>query len=75
MTYTDVPSIVHHIVGRCHVGESHRHVIRFFVSRLKHGYTTWRGLSRLERKQYLAWIVEAHNANRALYSAVMRGRF
>ena len=46
-----IPSIVTMIVGRCHVGESNRAVIRYFVSRLKRG--AWQKLSRA-RAQNLA---------------------
>lgn len=68
-----VPYIVRQIVGRCHVGQSNRAVIKYFVSRLKHGHATWRALSRVERKTWLRHIIRAHNENRGLYSYVMGG--
>jgi hypothetical protein len=71
---TAIPSIVEMIVGRCHVGESNRAVIRYFVSRLKRGYKTWRKMPRPERKQWLTWVIRAHAANRELYRYVMNGR-
>jgi hypothetical protein len=71
---TKVPYMVESIVGRCHVGESNRRVIRYFISRLKRpAYKTWRTLSRAERKQYMRWIIAAHAANRGLYMHVMGG--
>jgi hypothetical protein len=68
-----VPYTVTSIVGRCHVGESNRKVIRYFISRLKRGYKTWHALPKAERKQWLKWIVQAHAENRGLYNYVMRG--
>ena len=73
MTRTEAPPIVRQIVNRCHVGDSDRQVIRYFISRLKHGYATWRTLTRAERKQWLGWIVATHAENRGLYRDVMRG--
>lgn len=70
----EIPSIVRTIVGRRHVGESNRSVIRYFVSRLKRGYRTWHALPRAERKQWLRWIIQAHTENRGLYNYVMNGR-
>ena len=70
---SEIPSIVFLIVGRCHVGESNTKVIRYFVSRLKPG--AWRKLSREERKAVLRHVLHAHDVNRALYHAVMTGRF
>lgn len=67
MTRTEAPPIVRQIVNRCHVGDSDRQVIRYFISRLKHGYATWRTLTRAERKQWLGWIVATHAENRGLY--------
>lgn len=71
---SEAPSIVRQIVGRRHVGDSNRTVIRYFISRLKRGYATWAGMPRAERKQWLRWVVEAHAENRGLYTFVMRGR-
>lgn len=68
-----IPAIVRQIVNRRHVGDSNRTVIRYFVSRLKQGYATWRTLPRAERKQWLQWIVAAHAENRGLYAYVMGG--
>ena len=67
------PHIVRILVGRCHVGQSNRRVIRYFISRLKRGYQTWAQMPRDERKQWLRWVVAAHAENRGLYSYVMGG--
>jgi len=67
------PPIVRQIVNRCHVGQSHRSVIRYFVSRLKAGYRTWARLPRAERRQWMAWVIQTHESNRALYRQVMGG--
>jgi len=69
----DIPGIVTMIVGRCHVGESNRHVIRYFKSRLKKG--AWAKMPRAERKRVMRWVIQAHADNRSLYHAVMTGRF
>jgi len=67
----DIPFMVRNIVGRCHVGKSNRQVIRYFISRLRRKYRTWRTIDRAERKQYLRWVIAAHRANRDLYADVM----
>lgn len=61
------------IVGRCHVGDSNRKVIRYLKSRMKRG--AWRKLSRDERKQIMREAIRCHAENRELYHAVMTGRF
>ena len=68
-----IPHDVERIVGRCHVGQSNRAVIRYFISRLRHGYRTWAGIPRVERRQWLTWVIAAHAENRGLYQYVMRG--
>ena len=70
---TQPPMIVRQIIGRCHVGQSNRAVIRYFVSRLKHGHATWIALPKTERKQWLRYVIMAHAENRGLYSYVMGG--
>ena len=67
------PPIVSQIVNRCHVGESNRAVIRYFVSRVKRD--AWRAMARKERHMWLRWVIACHEANGALYHAVMTGRF
>jgi acyl-CoA reductase-like NAD-dependent aldehyde dehydrogenase len=75
MASTKIPSSVERIVGRCHVGDSDRRIIRYFISRLKKGYKTWAAAPVAERKQYLRWIIQAHRENQSLYRSVMTGRF
>lgn len=75
MSDTRPPMIVSQIVGRCHVGQSNRAVLRYFVSRLRHGYRTWAALPRMEHRQWMRWVFREHKANRELYRAVMTGRF
>ena len=71
MTQTFEMNSVRSIVGRRHVAESNRTVIRYFVSRLKKG--AWPKLGRGERKQWMRWVIAAHRENRELYRYVMRG--
>jgi len=65
--------IVCQIVGRCHVSESNRTIIRYFISRLKQKERTWRGLSKSDRREWLRQIIECHSLNVGLYRFVMRG--
>ena len=65
--------IIRNIVGRCHVGDTNREVIRYVISRMKHGYQTFKTLPREQRKDFLRQIVQDHKDNRELYSYVMRG--
>jgi hypothetical protein len=68
-----VPHIVTQIVGRCHVGQSNRAVIKYFISRLKRKRRAWTALSRTERRQWMRWIIAAHAADCELYDYVMKG--
>ena len=67
-------SIVNQIVDRCHVSETPRQVIRYFISRLKHKRKTWLGASREDRKVWLRLIVARHRENRALFRSVGGGQ-
>jgi hypothetical protein len=67
--------IVRQIVGRCHVRETYRWVIRYVISRMANGYQTFRSLPRKRRKDLLRSIVKCHRDNRKLYTRVMRGGF
>ena len=62
--------MIYQIVSRCHVGESNRQVIKYFISRLKHGYKTWIGVPRDKRKEILREIIKIHEENRQLYREV-----
>jgi hypothetical protein len=68
-----MPPIVSRIVGRCHVGESNSKVIRYFISRLKHKYATWRTIPREQRREWLQWVIAEHADNRGVYNSVIRG--
>lgn len=61
------------LVGRCHVGESNRSVIRYVKSRFKRG--AWRKLPRYRRKEIMREAIRCHAENRELYGAVMTGKF
>jgi hypothetical protein len=59
------------IVDRCHVSCSDLSVIRFVISRFKHGHSTWRQFPRVERRKALRMIVKIHKENRAEFMWVM----
>ena len=67
--------MVSQIVGRCHVAESNRKVLRYFISRLKDGYQTWRALTRKQRRYWMRQVFAEHKANRDLYRDVWGGWF
>lgn len=68
----EVHPIVRQIVNRdCHVGESHRAVIRHVVSKLRGGHKTFRGMPRANRRLLIQQCIEQHRVNRQLYVAVM----
>ena len=61
------------LVGRCHVGESNKRVIRYVISRLKDKETTFWSLSNAQRKGLMQACIKEHAENRQLYNDVMRG--
>ena len=64
--------IVRQIIDRdCHVGISNRAVMRHVISRLKHGWETFRQMPRADRKELLRQCRDRHRENRELYVAVM----
>lgn len=63
------------LIGRCHVGDSNSTVIRYVISRMKHGNLTYRSQYRQERHELLRSIIKIHAENRALYTSVMSGSF
>lgn len=66
--------IIAQIIDRdCHVSLSNRAVIRHVISKLKHGYRTFRDLPKEERKSFMQQCIAQHNQNWELYVAVMRG--
>jgi len=66
--------IICQIVGRCHVGESNRAVLKYVISRLDKKMKTWRGMPRDERRKLMVAVFECHLANFQLYSDVMTGK-
>jgi hypothetical protein len=68
-------SDIRRIVGRCHVSESNRRVIRYFISTLRDGHTAFRAMPRGHRQLLMSQIITAHQANQELYVKVMRGVF
>ena len=67
--------IIRQIVGRCHVNDSNRKVIRYVISRLRTGYATFRAMSEKQRRLLMCEVIAEHQKNQALYSGVMRGRY
>ncbi len=70
--------IIGMIVGRCHVGDSNRQVIRYLVigrlEKKKVGWLTWKNLPREHRKKLMRQAIDEHQRNRALYLQAMSGR-
>ena len=66
--------MIERIVDRCHVFDSNRSVIRYVISRLKHGHKTWCGIDRELRRSYLKLIIRHHKQNLDVYVQVMGGR-
>jgi hypothetical protein len=66
--------IVRQIIDRdCHVSLSHRAVMRHVISKLRHGWATFRQMPKADRKELLRQCVQAHRNNRELYRIVMSG--
>jgi hypothetical protein len=64
--------IVKQIIHRdCHVSMSHRAVMRHVISRLRHGFSTFRSMPRADRRELLRQCRDCHQENRELYVAVM----
>ena len=68
-------SAVDQIVGRCHVGDSHRKVIRYVISRLSNKHRGFRKMDRITRRFLLRAVIKSHDQNRAVYRDVVSGRF
>ncbi len=63
--------IIRQIVDCWHGGESNRSVIRHVVSRLKDGYTTFKGMAPAKRREIMRQVIFCHTENRELYRKVM----
>lgn len=66
-------AMIRMIVGRCHVSESNRQVIRYVISRLKDREQTYWAMPRRYRREFLAICIKEHEENRQLYFDVMSG--
>ncbi len=65
---------VRQIVGRYHVGDTNRYVIRGIISRIKGGLRGFKLEPREKRHALLRYIVDEHARNFIMYAAVMSGR-
>jgi hypothetical protein len=68
-------SDIRRIVGRCHVSESNRRVIRYFISKLRNGHAAFRAIPRQQRHFLMRQVITVHKANQNLYLKVMRRIF
>jgi len=69
-----IDPIVRQIIDRdCHVGISHRAVIRHVISKLRDGRKTFRAMSREDRRELMRQCVSRHRQNRQMYADVMGG--
>jgi len=66
--------MIERIVARCHVGDSLEEVTRYVISRFKHGFSSFQGMSTTDKGLFMATVIRAHNANRNLYKRVVSGR-
>jgi hypothetical protein len=66
-------SIIRNIVGRLHVGSTHREVVEYAVSRLRKG--AWDAMAPVARVAFIRDCIAAHEANRGLYEDVMGPRY
>ena len=65
--------MIRQIVGRCHVGDPYRAVLREVIGSITNGKRQWRAVGRDQRRLCVAMIVHEHNENRATYRYVMGG--
>jgi len=69
-----IPTIViEMIVGRQHVGASHRAVIRALVQGLNNGHKSWMLMTRRSRKAWMRHAIREHESNRKIYRQVTGG--
>ena len=60
--------IIRMIIDRdCHVSLSNRQVIKHVISRLKKGYSTYKVLSRKDRRKLMLSCIQYHSDNKLLY--------
>ena len=74
MPVRNIHPIIRQIIDRdCHVSESNQAVVRHVISRLKHGYESYRKWSPADRRQFVDQCIAQHRANQRLYAEVMNG--
>ncbi len=62
------------LIDKCHIGDSDREVIKFFIGNLKRGHETWVTVPKGARRKMMKEIVRVHRNNQFLYGSVMGGR-
>ena len=67
-------TMVQMIVGRCHVYETNRQVLKYVISRLKHKRKTWVEMPKEKRRDLMIEVFQAHAVNRDVYDTVMHGK-
>ena len=66
--------IIRQIIDRdCHVGTSNREVVRHVISKLRHGYRTFREMPLADRQQLIDQCIQHHASNLKMYLDVMTG--
>ena len=70
----DAHPIIRQIIDRdCHVGTSNREVVRHVISKLRHGYRTFREMPLNDRQQLIDQCIQHHASNLKMYLDVMTG--
>ena len=62
------------LVGNCHVGDSHKEIFDYVVSKIRGGRDAYDKLPSRDKTFLMNECRKAHNANRKTYSAVMQTR-
>lgn len=66
--------IIRQVIDRdCHVAERNLMVVRHVISKLKHGYATFKSMPKGNRREFIAQCVWHHRQNLAIYVEVMSG--
>jgi hypothetical protein len=70
----DAHPIIRQIIDRdCHVGTSNGEVVRHVISKLRHGYRTFREMPLADRQQLIDQCIQHHASNLKMYLEVMTG--
>jgi hypothetical protein len=67
--------VIQMIVGRCHVGDSNRYVIRYVAAGHKGGMRGFLAFPRYYRRSLMKMVIFEHGRNRDLFLRVQTGRF